>query len=58
MVANLNIDMIGRNWTDTVVVIGKEHSDLGRTVSRVAARHPELGMSAVDDIWPQQRFYF
>ncbi len=58
MVANINIDMIGRNWTDTVVVIGKEHSDLGRTVSRVAARHPELGMSAVADIWPQERYYF
>jgi acetylornithine deacetylase/succinyl-diaminopimelate desuccinylase-like protein len=29
IVADLNIDMIGRNWKDTIVVIGKEHSDLG-----------------------------
>ncbi|HKK93671.1 MAG TPA: M28 family peptidase, partial [Longimicrobiales bacterium] len=29
MVANFNVDMVGRNWTDTIVAIGKEHSDLG-----------------------------
>lgn len=58
IVANLNIDMIGRNWTDTVVVIGKEHSDLGATLNRVNARHPELNMTAIDDIWPEERFYF
>ncbi|MGH7529750.1 MAG: M28 family peptidase [Gemmatimonadales bacterium] len=57
MVANLNIDMVGRNWKDTVVVIGKEHSDLGATLHRVAAAHPELNMSPIDDPWPQERFY-
>jgi hypothetical protein len=58
MVANLNLDMIGRNWKDTIVVIGKEHSDLGETLNRVNAAHPELGMSAIDDLWPQEQFYF
>lgn len=58
LVANINIDMIGRNWTDTVVVIGKEHSDLGETLNRVNAEHPELNMTAIDDIWPEERFYF
>ncbi len=58
VVANLNIDMIGRNWDDTVVVIGKEHSDLGATLERVNADHPELNMTAIDDIWPEERFYF
>lgn len=58
LVANLNIDMIGRNWTDTVVVIGKEHSDLGRTLQRVASRHADLRMAPIDDIWPDERFYF
>ena len=57
IVANLNADMIGRNWKDTVVVIGKEHSDLGATLARVSAAHPELNMAAVDDRWPQERFY-
>jgi len=58
VVADLNIDMIGRNWPDTVVAIGKEHSDLGATLERVNGRHKELGMTAIDDIWPEERFYF
>jgi Peptidase family M28 len=57
IVADLNLDMIGRNWRDTIVVIGKEHSDLGTTLNRVNAAHPELGMNAIDDIWPQESFY-
>jgi Zn-dependent M28 family amino/carboxypeptidase len=58
IVADINIDMIGRNWPDTVVAIGKEHSDLGTTLNRVNAAHPELGMTAIDDRWPEERFYF
>lgn len=57
MVANLNADMIARNWSDTIVVIGKEHSDLGETMERVAREHPELNMAPIDDIWPQENFY-
>ncbi len=58
IVADINMDMIGRNWKDTIAVIGKEHSDLGRTLNRVNAAHPELRMTAIDDLWPQERFYF
>jgi hypothetical protein len=58
IVADLNIDMIGRNWRDTIVAIGKEHSDLGATLERVNQAHPELGMTAIDDRWPEERFYF
>ncbi len=58
VIANVNIDMIGRNWRDTIVAIGKEHSDLGATLNRIAAEHPELDMKAIDDIWPQENFYF
>ena len=58
IVADLNIDMIGRNWADTIVAIGKEHSDLGTTLERVNAEHPELRMTAIDDRWPEERFYF
>lgn len=57
LVANLNADMISRNATDTIVVIGKEHSDLGETMNRVNADHPELNLTAADDIWPEQNFY-
>lgn len=57
IVANLNIDMVGRNWKDTVVAIGKEHSDLGATLHRVSAAHPELRMTPIDDPWPEENFY-
>jgi Zn-dependent M28 family amino/carboxypeptidase len=57
MAANINADMIGRNWPDSIVVIGREHSDLGETLARVGARHPELRMTALDDRWPEQNFY-
>ena len=58
IVANLNADMIGRNWQDTIVVIGKEHSSLGTTLNTVNDAHPELNMTAIDDLWPRERFYF
>ena len=57
VVADLNLDMVGRNWRDTIVVIGKEHSDLGGTLHRVGAAHPELGMRPIDDLWPEQSYY-
>ena len=57
IVADLNADMIGRNWPDSIVVIGKEHSDLGATLGRVSAAHPELHMAALDDRWPEESFY-
>jgi Zn-dependent M28 family amino/carboxypeptidase len=58
IVANVNIDMIGRNWPDTIVAIGREHSDLGTTLDRVATAHPELKMAVIGDKWPEERFYF
>jgi Zn-dependent M28 family amino/carboxypeptidase len=58
MVANLNLDMIGRNWPDTIVAVGKEHSELGPLVRDVAHRHPDLGLVVIPDPWPGQRFFF
>ena len=57
LVADLNADMVGRNWSDTIVAIGKEHSELGPMLERVNDRHPELGMTAIDDLWPEENFY-
>jgi hypothetical protein len=58
IVANVNVDMIGRNAPDSVVVIGKDYSSLGGVANRLAAAHPELGLTLADDIWPEQRFFF
>jgi Zn-dependent M28 family amino/carboxypeptidase len=58
MAANVNIDMIGRNAPDSVVAIGVRYSDLGARIRRVAAAHPDLGLTVADDPWPQERFFF
>jgi hypothetical protein len=59
IVADVNIDMIGRNSRDTIVVIGKDYSSLGDVVQRVAADNRGIiGLTAGDDIWPEERFFF
>ena len=50
-VAVLNIDMLGRNATDSLVVVGKSYSTLGEVTDRVTRAHPEVGMRLVDDPW-------
>lgn len=57
VVADFNVDMIGRNWEDTVVAIGRQHSNLGQVLDAAAARHPELHMVPIDDRWPNENFY-
>jgi hypothetical protein len=57
VIANFNVDMIGRNWEDTVVAIGRQHSNLGQVLDAAAAAHPELRMVPIDDKWPQENFY-
>jgi hypothetical protein len=58
MVANINLDMIGRNAPDTVVAIGQDYSTLGPRVQAVAARHPELGLVVAPDLWPEEQLFF
>lgn len=57
-IADFNIDMIGRNWRDTVVAIGRDESSLGATLEDVVDAHPELGLTMIDDPWPEENFYF
>ena len=58
MVANINIDMIGRNAPDTVVAIGQDYSSLGPTVQRITRAHPELKLVVAPDLWPQEQLFF
>ena len=58
VIANINVDMIGRNSPDSIVVIGKDYSSLGETVESIGLRHPELGLTVSDDLWPQERFFY
>jgi acetylornithine deacetylase/succinyl-diaminopimelate desuccinylase-like protein len=41
VVADLNMDLIGRNWADSVIVAGPDMSSLGGTLRRVAGRKNE-----------------
>ncbi|HVH67015.1 MAG TPA: M28 family peptidase [Gemmatimonadales bacterium] len=58
VVADLNIDMVGRNSKDTVAVIGREHSNLGALLDSVAAQHRDLNIKPVGDLWPQEHLYY
>ena len=58
VVADLNMDLIGRNWVDSVIVAGPEMSTLGATLRRVTGAHPELRMAAVADRWPKERIFY
>ncbi len=58
IVANVNIDMIARNAPDTVVAIGQDYSSLGPLTQEMVRAHPELGLTAARDLWPQERFFF
>lgn len=58
MVANVNIDMVGRNAPDSIVVIGQEYSSMGPLVRSIGADNPELGLTISEDLWPEERFFF
>jgi hypothetical protein len=58
VVADLNMDLIGRNWVDSVIVTGPEMSTLGATLQRVTAGHPHLRMAPVADRWPEERIFY
>jgi Zn-dependent M28 family amino/carboxypeptidase len=50
--AMINLDMIGRNWTDTVAAVYQLNSDIFERATRVAEARPELGMNLLTDPWP------
>ncbi len=56
-VAAVNLDMIGRNWRDTVAAIGSELSSLGATARRVASERAALGLTVVGDLWPEENYF-
>ena len=58
VVADLNMDLIGRNWGDSVIVSGPEMSTLGQTLQRVSTAHPELRMAPLADRWPEERIFY
>lgn len=57
IVANINLDMIGRNAPDTVIAIGQEYSTLQEVLDRVAHR-PDVGLTVIQDPEPEKMFFF
>jgi Zn-dependent M28 family amino/carboxypeptidase len=58
MAALVNMDLIGRNWSDSVIAIGPEFTTLGTTLRRVTAAHPEVRMFPLADRWPEERIFY
>jgi Zn-dependent M28 family amino/carboxypeptidase len=58
IVADINMDLIGRNWPDSVIAVGLEQSDLGETLQRVVRQHSELRMTPIPDRWPEERIFY
>jgi Zn-dependent M28 family amino/carboxypeptidase len=58
IVADVNLDGIGRSWqADTVSAVGSPYSSLGQTVRAVARTHADLGLTVVDDQWPDHHYF-
>jgi len=59
IVANINLDMIGRNAPDSIAAIGLDYSSLGALAQEVARAHAgELGLTVAPDLWPEERLFF
>ena len=56
VVAMVNLDMIGRNWTDRVAGISQLDSDIFERSDRVADAYPSLNMDLISDPWPNEQF--
>lgn len=58
VVANVNMDMVGRNAPDTVIGIGQEYTTLEDVLDAIQERHPELGLNVILDPAPEKNFFF
>jgi Zn-dependent M28 family amino/carboxypeptidase len=58
MVADMNLDMIGRNAADFVAAVGYEYTTLGPLARDIARANPELGLRVVPDPWPNEQLFF
>ena len=56
IVADINMDMIGRNDPGQVIGVGKEYSTLGDTALTLAGRVP-VGLAIIDDPVPDEHLF-
>ena len=53
MVADINADMVSMNSPEGIFIYGSEYTTLGATLDEVIRDHPEVGISIMEDEWPQ-----
>lgn len=58
IVANINMDMIGRNAPDTVIGIGQEYSSLEGVLQRIQQERSDIGLNVILDPEPEEMFFF
>jgi Zn-dependent M28 family amino/carboxypeptidase len=58
IVANINMDMVGRNEPTELVAVGQEYSSLGPLAHRVARENPALRLTLMEDPDPAEQVFF
>lgn len=58
LAAVFNLDLFGRNWSDSVIAVGPDFSSPGETLRRVTAAHPKFRMTPLADRWPEERIFY
>jgi len=56
VVADLNLDMVGRNAPDTIHVIEPENGSLRTLAERTATDHNDIALTVAGDAWPAADF--
>ena len=57
MVVDINTDMVSMNSPDGIFIHGAEYTTMGTTLDEVVAAHPEVGISIMEDEWPQMPLF-
>lgn len=58
VIADVNVDMIGRNHPDSVGLIGSTYTTLGRVAERVSGPGSPSGIRIMHEPWPEEQFFF
>jgi hypothetical protein len=58
IVANINMDMVGRNAPTELIAIGQEYTSLGPLAERVARENPQLRLRLMPDPDPAEQAFF
>jgi Zn-dependent M28 family amino/carboxypeptidase len=58
LVANVNLDMVGRNAADSLIAVGQEYTSIGLLAHAVARARPELRLTIAPDPWPEDQLFF